>query len=211
MGKNWLECDILGRESFQSGKCLLNINTVKSCIIKILLIDSRGFLFRSWRTCKAIQFLEWNLGLRSEINPGKPFYTCTFLESLWMSIIAHLSHHEVLPASCFSCTGNPPREPHILSPLPLPLPALGSWSLHSARSGMVQTKMNQGCWAGERRRLDCTCQGWAWKTRAAWEGWPGGTGPSIVGTWSCQGAKQIGPAWLLPRTTPLPSMGLLGL
>lgn len=108
MGKNWLECDILGRESFRSGKCLLNINTVKSCIIKILLIESRGILFRSWRTCKAIQFLEWNLGLRSEINPGKPFYTCTFLESLWMSIITHSSHHEVLPGSCFSCTGNPP-------------------------------------------------------------------------------------------------------
>lgn len=116
-----------------------------------------------------------------------------------------------LPASCFSCTGNPPREAHVLSPLPRPLPALGSWSLHSARPGMVQTKMNRGGWVGEHRGLDCTCQGWAWKTRATGEGWPGGTGPSRVGTWSYQGAKKTDPAWLLPRTTPLPSMGLLGL
>lgn len=50
---------------------------------------------------------------------------------------------------------------HLISSLlPLALPALGSGSLDSARSGMVQTNMNQGGQAREYRRLNCICQGW---------------------------------------------------
>lgn len=45
------------------------------CTAKTLLLDSQGFLFRSRGTCEAVQFLEWNLDLLSEINLGKPFCT----------------------------------------------------------------------------------------------------------------------------------------
>lgn len=110
------------------------------CTIQALLLDSQGFLFRSWRTCEAIQFLEWNLGLLSEINPGKPFCTWAFLESLWTSILTHLnggtkSQNKIttkfclLPALVVLEIFQGKLTHFISSPLPLLLPALCGWSL----------------------------------------------------------------------------------
>lgn len=43
--QNVLECDILGRNSSQSGKSSLSINTVKTCAPSSLYYQSLGFFY----------------------------------------------------------------------------------------------------------------------------------------------------------------------